>query len=42
MTVFQMKQDIERLFKNVPKQEVGRLSYKELTLSRAKQICKII
>ena len=29
------KQDIERLELNVPKQEVGRLSYKELTLSRA-------
>ena len=29
------KKDIERLELNVPKQEVGRLSYKELTLSRA-------
>ena len=29
------KQDIERLRNEVPKQEVGRLSYKELTLSRA-------
>ena len=29
------KQDIDRLKKEVPKQEVGRLSYKELTLSRA-------
>ena len=29
------KKDIERLEINVPKQEVGRLSYKELTLSRA-------
>ena len=29
------KQDIERLKNEVPKQEVGRLSYKELTLSRA-------
>jgi hypothetical protein len=29
------KRDIERLELNVPKQEVGRLSYKELTLSRA-------
>jgi len=29
------KQDIERLRKEVPKQEVGRLSCKELTLSRA-------
>jgi len=29
------KKDIDRLRKNVPKQEVGRLSCKELTLSRA-------
>ena len=29
------KQDINRLKNEVPKQEVGRLSYKELTLSRA-------
>ena len=29
------KKDIDRLKKEVPKQEVGRLSYKELTLSRA-------
>ena len=29
------KKDIERLESNVPKQEIGRLSYKELTLSRA-------
>ena len=29
------KEDIDRLNNNVPKQEVGRLSYKELTLSRA-------
>jgi uncharacterized FlaG/YvyC family protein len=29
------KKDIERLREQVPKQEVGRLSYKELTLSRA-------
>ena len=29
------KQDIERLKNEVPKQEFGRLSYKELTLSRA-------
>ena len=29
------KEDLERLAHNVPKQEVGRLSYKELTLSRA-------
>ena len=29
------KQDINRLRKNVPKQEVGRVTCKELTLSRA-------
>ena len=29
------KEDIKRLKNNVPKQEVGRVSYKELTLSRA-------
>ena len=29
------KKDLDRLFVNVPKQEIGRLSYKELTLSRA-------
>ena len=29
------KEDVDRLNNNVPKQEVGRLSYKELTLSRA-------
>tara|TARA_B100002052_G_scaffold237667_1_gene221317 strand:+ start:62 stop:1723 length:1662 start_codon:yes stop_codon:yes gene_type:complete len=29
------KQDVERLRSEVPKQEIGRLSYKELTLSRA-------
>ena len=29
------KQDIERLSSEVPRQEIGRLSYKELTLSRA-------
>ena len=29
------KNDLERLAFNVPKQEIGRLSYKELTLSRA-------
>ncbi len=29
------KKDIDRLKKNVPKQEVGRVTYKELTLSRA-------
>ena len=27
------KKDIERLYNNVPKQEIGRVSYKELTLS---------
>ena len=27
------KEDVDRLSNNVPKQEVGRLSYKELTLS---------
>ena len=35
------KQDIERLKKEVPKQEVGRLSYKELTLSRANRSVRI-
>ena len=30
-----LKKDIERLRNEVPKQEIGRLSYKELTLSRA-------
>ncbi len=35
------KKDIERLLKNVPKQEVGRLSYKELTLSRANKSLRI-
>ena len=35
------KKDIERLSKNVPKQEVGRLSYKELTLSRANKSVRI-
>jgi len=29
------KEDIERLRDNVPRQEIGRVSYKELTLSRA-------
>jgi len=29
------KEDIDRLRDNVPKQEIGRVSYKELTLSRA-------
>ena len=35
------KQDIERLREQVPKQEVGRLSYKELTLSRANKSVRI-
>jgi len=35
------KEDIERLAFNVPKQEVGRLSYKELTLSRANKSVRI-
>lgn len=35
------KKDLERLEQNVPKQEVGRLSYKELTLSRANKSVRI-
>lgn len=35
------KKDIERLRTEVPKQEVGRLSYKELTLSRANRSVRI-
>jgi len=35
------KEDLERLAFNVPKQEVGRLSYKELTLSRANKSVRI-
>ena len=35
------KRDIERLKNEVPKQEVGRLSYKELTLSRANKSVRI-
>ena len=35
------KDDIERLRNEVPKQEVGRLSYKELTLSRANKSVRI-
>ncbi len=35
------KKDLERLSKNVPKQEVGRLSYKELTLSRANKSVRV-
>ena len=35
------KQDIERLRNEVPRQEVGRLSYKELTLSRANKSVRV-
>ena len=35
------KKDIERLRQEVPKQEVGRLSYKELTLSRANKSVRV-
>ena len=35
------KMDIERLKNEVPKQEIGRLSYKELTLSRANKSVRI-
>ena len=35
------KKDIDRLKNEVPKQEVGRLSYKELTLSRANKSVRI-
>jgi len=35
------KQDIDRLRNEVPKQEVGRLSYKELTLSRANKSLRV-
>jgi len=35
------KQDIERLRAEVPQQEIGRLSYKELTLSRANKSVRI-
>jgi hypothetical protein len=35
------KHDIERLKNEVPKQEVGRLSYKELTLSRANKSIRV-
>jgi len=34
-------EDIERLRINVPKQEIGRMSYKELTLSRANKSVRI-
>jgi len=36
-----LKKDIERLSNEVPKQEVGRLSYKELTLSRANKSVRV-
>ena len=35
------KEDIKRLKDNVPKQEVGRVSYKELTLSRANKSVRV-
>ena len=35
------KNDLERLLKNVPRQEIGRLSYKELALSRANKSLRI-
>ena len=35
------KKDIDRLINEVPKQEVGRLSYKELTLSRANKSVRV-
>ncbi len=35
------KKDIQRLRNEVPKQEIGRLSYKELTLSRANKSVRI-
>tara|TARA_B100000963_G_scaffold160161_1_gene139327 strand:- start:1440 stop:3107 length:1668 start_codon:yes stop_codon:yes gene_type:complete len=35
------RDDIERLKNEVPKQEVGRLSYKELTLSRANKSVRV-
>ena len=35
------KNDIERLRNEVPKQEVGRMSYKELTLSRANKSVRV-
>ena len=35
------KQDIDRLRNEVPRQEVGRLSYKELTLSRANKSVRV-
>ena len=41
MMAFQVKNDIERLKNEVPKQEVGRLSFKELTLSRANKSVRV-
>ena len=35
------KKDIDRLNENLPKQEIGRLSYKELTLSRANKSVRV-
>ena len=35
------KKDIERLANEVPKQEIGRLSFKELTLSRANKSVRV-
>ena len=35
------EEDIKRLKNNVPKQEVGRVSYKELTLSRANKSLRV-
>ena len=35
------KKNLDRLCKEVPKQEIGRLSYKELTLSRANKSMRI-
>ena len=36
-----LKKDVERLKNQVPKQEIGRLSYKELTLSRANKSVRV-
>ena len=36
------EKDIERLKNEVPKQEVGRLSFKELTLSRANKSLRVL
>jgi len=35
------QEDINRLKENVPKQEIGRMSYKELTLSRANKSVRV-